>query len=242
MIFAFFDFETTDKDPKTARITELGVALYSEKGKMHYAYSSTLYDESYPPIHAEASKITGIDDGHLKKWGRSPTFELSVLCDCLYSADFIVGHNIRNFDLPLLAEELKRVEIDDEYTKKPSIDTRYDIEYPEHLDIRKLPYLALEHGIIAQNSHAALSDVMTTASLFFKYDIEKTIARASSPTIFIQADVNFNTRDLAKERKYMWDGEKKIWVKEIKLCDYEKEERQTTKFKITKLENYERKA
>jgi hypothetical protein len=35
--------------------------------------------------------------------------------------------------------------------------------------------------------------------------------------------VKYDQRELAKERKYSWDGEKKIWVKQIKELDLAKE-------------------
>lgn len=237
MILAFFDFETTDKEVKEARVTQLAVALYdSETQKMLGCYSNTLYSEEYPPMNPGAEAVTGISDAYLKRCGELPRESFIILMHYFGKADYVVGHNIRLFDLPILKEEMERMLLPIEKVKNV-IDTRFDIIYPDHIQTRKLGYLALEHGIQVVGAHAAINDVMTNAALFFRYDIEKTIELSKSPDMYIRADVKFDDRQKAKDKKYNWDGVNKIWVKQIKEMHYANE-KQTSDFEVLKLENY----
>lgn len=220
MILAVFDFETTDSDPRTCRITEAACVLYDTDTKKELmSFGSLVWDESYTAIHPMAAKITGISDALLQKHAKhawnAPRFILAQLGAFMLRADYIVGHNIRQFDLIVLEEELKRNSL--ELAKlPPNIDTRYDIEYPDHIDTRKLAYLATELGIQSGNSHSAIHDCHTTANLLFKFPLDRTIELAQSADVYVRADVSFHNKDLAKEKKYFWDSEKKIWVKMIK--------------------------
>ena len=222
MILAFFDFETTDKDPSTARITDAAVALVdSETQKIIQTFASNTWDESYEKIHPTAAAITGLSDEFIEKYGIPPRYALANFGTCMARAEYCVAHNGRAYDLPLLREELKRNSM--ELAIPANIDTRYDLDFPEHIDTRKLSYLAAEHGILASSAHSALGDVLTMKDLFFKYDINRTIELSKSPEIWVKAGVTFDTRELAKERKYSWFPNDKVWAKQIKELFIEKE-------------------
>jgi DNA polymerase III subunit epsilon len=237
MKIAFFDFEATNSDTKTCRITEVGcVVIDTDTRKELVSFGMLVWDETYEPINPEAAAITGISDALLKAHGNPPRVALAQLGTLLMSADYICGHNIRKFDLPLLEQELKRNLLEFEKLP-PNIDTRTDIVYPGHIVTRKLAYLAAEFAIYAGNAHSALSDCNTTAELLFRFPLETTIELSKVPEIYIRADVSFHDKDKAKEKKYFWDQKLKIWVKLIKECFYDTEA-DTSDFPVIKLPNY----
>jgi DNA polymerase III subunit epsilon len=216
MKIAFFDFEATNSDTKTCRITEVGcVVIDTDTRKELVSFGMLVWDETYEPINPEAAAITGISDELLKAHGNPPRVALAQLGTLLMSADYICGHNIRKFDLPLLEQELKRNLLEFEKLP-PNIDTRTDIIYPSYIVTRKLAYLAAEFSIYAGNAHSALSDCNTTSSLLFHFPLEQTIELSKVPEIYVRADVSFHDKDKAKEEGFYWIAEKKIWAKQIK--------------------------
>lgn len=235
MYLGFFDFEATDKDVKTARITQLAISIFRD-GKEETHYSTVLFDESYPELNETAAAITGLSRELLQRNGICPLQALNSFLHYVSRCDIIVGHNIRNFDLPLLTEELRRNQLPVEVTA-PNIDTRFDIPWPPHIETRKLLYLAAEYGIVNPMAHSARHDVDLTAALFYKFDFAEIYKRSQSPDIWIQAQVTYDTKELAKERKFSWDGGKKIWVKQIKELDLQ-DEIAKAKFDIIRLTNY----
>lgn len=235
MKIAFFDFEATDKDPETCRITQLAVSIYNEKGKELYHYSSLVYDESYPQINETAAAITGLSLEQLKDYGISPGAALTHFNSVANGCDFLCAHNLRGFDWPLLSAECARLGLIPPVS--PCIDTRYDLPYPNHIETRKLLYLAAEYGFANPMAHSARHDVDAMAYLFFKFDLDTIITRSQSPELWLRADVKYDDRQLAKDRKFMWDGDQKIWVKKVKELDIN-EEITKAKFPILTLKNY----
>lgn len=236
MRIAFADFEATDKDPYTARITQWAVSLWDSDTRSELSFDSgLLYDSSYTSIHEEASRVTGITLEQLEEFGESPVDSLPRFIKLVNKSEYVVYHNGINFDIPLLKTQFASYALSTPNAKP--IDTRFDIKYPGHIETRKLSYLAVEHGYFNAAAHSARHDVDAMAKLFFMYPIEETIVRANSPNIYIRADVNYGTRDKAKEKKYLWDGECKIWVKQIKEMDYESEV-QTSQFAVLRLPDY----
>lgn len=238
MRIGIFDFEATDVDTKTARIVDLAVGVYdSNSGKLLHSYSAMVRDESYPPMSEGASKVTGITDELLKEAFVSPAKALTTLISYLKSCEYICGHNIKKYDIPLAQTEFERNMLDVELKFKNVIDTRTDLSFPDHITTRKLQYLALELGIPVVTAHAAMADVMTTAALLFSQDLEATIKRSKSPDLYIQACVNYDNREKAKSKQFFFDASKKIWVKQLKECDYENEKTKYN-FHTETLKNY----
>lgn len=222
MLISVFDFEATDADVKTARVTEMAVAVYdTDSGKIVESFSQSIYDPSYPPMNEVASAITGVTDEFLKKHGMNSIEAWKKFMVYINKGEYIMGHNVRRFDIPLAQEELRRFGMNAEF--KDVIDTRFDPIYPAHIETRKLPYLAFELGIVVPNAHAAMADVNTTYALFAKTNMAETIERSKSPEVYIKAHVDYDNKDKAKAEKYFWDGNTKSWMKCIKLCDVDKE-------------------
>jgi DNA polymerase-3 subunit epsilon len=231
----FLDFEATDKDVATARITQVGFSIYDiERKKELYHFSSLILPEGEYEIDPVAAAITGISKEQLEEFGIALTKVFDVLVRHLNGVDFLAAHNLHNYDLPLLLNEVKRLGRE-EFQLPKLIDTRFDIPWPEHIETRKLTYLAAELGIVNPAAHSARHDVDLMAMLFFKFPVEATIARSESPQIWVRANVSYDNREKAKARRFLWDGNNKWWVKFFKQCDFDKE---TFDFSTTILKDY----
>ncbi len=99
------DLETTGTDPKTARIVELGFLLIKPDGT-EQAYS-TFFDPG-GPIPKDATSVHGITNEMVKD---APTFSSYAerLAKGFTDVD-IAGYHVK-FDLAVLAEEFKRLDI-----------------------------------------------------------------------------------------------------------------------------------
>lgn len=233
MLLGFIDFEATDKDPLTARITQYAISVYQDDKEFGWCevwhYSGNLFDASYPIMNPTAQAITGIKRENLEVFGDSPVDKLPDFIKAMNGCDYVVGHNIRRFDIPLLEKECERYGFTNPVCNY--IDTRFDINFPEHIETRKLAYLCVEHNICATNGHSARHDCDSTASIFFRYPFDEIVALSKSPEIWVRADVTYDNKDKAKALKYSWDSVNKLWVKQIKECHLEKE-KQKAEFKI----------
>lgn len=219
MLLAFFDFESTNKDPLIARVTEIGLLLYdTEDRRITDHYSALLYDHTYPDLECIVAAMTGISDGLLKRSGKPPVPEFKKLLEFMAQADYIVGHNIRKYDLPLLKAELLRNAMEGaSWLDAPNfIDTRFDIEYAEHIKTRKLIELNAHLGLPNLNGHTALDDCKMTLAIQKLHDLGRTIELAASKEVWVRADVEYKDREKAKEAGFFWDGDSRWWVKQVK--------------------------
>ena len=88
--------------------------------------------------------------------------------------------------------------------------------------------LALQQGIGVSTAHRAGDDVRLLVEVFNRNKqnltelLDLAILHSESPTIVIQANVNYNNKDLAKDAGFSWNAEgyERAWTKKIKLCDF----------------------
>jgi len=219
----FVDFEATDKNVETARITQVAFSVFDLiKKKELYHYSSLVMPEGEFVFDEVASLITGIDIDQLNEFGESLSNVLGIMHRHLSGVEYLIAHNLHAYDYPLLQNELKRLGRED--FKLPSlIDTRFDVPWPAHIETRKLSYLGAEFGIVNPSAHSARHDTDILSKLFFMFPLEEIIARAESPQVWVRADVSFDHKDKAREKRFTWNPTKKIWVKQYKECDLKKE-------------------
>jgi len=219
----FLDCEATDKDVANARITQVAFSVFDLINKRElYHYSALVMPEGVFVFDEGAQRITGIDIEQLCEFGESIRTVLEIMHKHLSGVEYLIAHNLHAYDYPLLQNELKRLGRED--FKLPSlIDTRFDVPWPEHIDTRKLTYLGAEFGIVNPSAHSARHDVDIMSKMFFMFPLEAIIERASSPMVWVRADVSFDHKDKAREKRFMWNPTKKIWVKQFKQCDLEKE-------------------
>lgn len=226
------DFETTSADIKTARILEMGLVVYDTDKKAPIFLSSTyLRDNTYPKLEEKIIELTGITQDMLDVYSFLPEPSFMWLLELISKSniDYIIGHNIRRFDLPLLENEFKRFGMDySPIAKIDTIDTMTDLPLKYAPDSRKLKYLACDHGFVPSFQHRALFDVLTTFQILENYSIEEIKEYKKVPFIVVRANVTYDDREKAKAERYSWEriGEAvfpKSWVKEIKQNKLEEE-------------------
>jgi DNA polymerase-3 subunit epsilon len=116
---AFFDLETTGINTVTDRIVELSIVKVMPDGESKI---KTLKINPIIPIPLETSLIHGIYD---KDVADAPTFNsiAKTLAVFLEGAD-LAGFNILKFDVPLLAEEFLRANIEFDVSNRKLIDAQ----------------------------------------------------------------------------------------------------------------------
>ncbi len=116
---AFFDLETTGINPARDRIVEISILKVDPSGRED---TLTLRINPEMPIPGEATAIHGISDDDVKD---EPTFRevAKRLAKYLEGCD-LGGYNCNKFDIPLLAEEFLRVDVDFNIAKRKVIDVQ----------------------------------------------------------------------------------------------------------------------
>ena len=113
----FFDLETTGVNIATDRIVEISILKVFPNGNKE---SHTWRVNPEMPIPAATSAIHGITDEMV---ANEPTFK-SFKVHALIKDRDLGGYNSNSFDIPLLAEELLRAEIDFDMKKAQSVDVQ----------------------------------------------------------------------------------------------------------------------
>lgn len=116
---AFLDLETTGINVSNDRIIEFSILKISPNGKEEWM-SSRINPEI--PIPAKTTAIHGIKDEDVVN---SPTFKAVAknLANFLEGCD-LAGYNAIKFDIPVLAEEFLRANVDFNFTKRRYVDVQ----------------------------------------------------------------------------------------------------------------------
>lgn len=220
---AGLDLETTGLDLKKDRILKMGIVI-TEGSTSLLEKEWILFDDTYPESTKEALDVHSIKREHSIEFGGRPREAYEALTELFekHSVDYIVAHNGTKFDFPMLYGNLEAFHpyLRSHFQKIKKIDTTIDVPYPSHIKTRKLNYLAIEHGFMNPFPHSTLSDVRTMLKILQQYSWNEVLLRSQSPTIVVQAVVDFNTKDLAKARGFQWNAENKKWTKSIKEIDW----------------------
>lgn len=115
----FFDLETTGINITKDRIVEIAILKIYPNGKEE---SKTWLVNPEMPIPAEVIAIHGITN---EKVANEPTFkELAKEVYNMIKDSDLGGFNSNRFDIPLLAEEMLRAEVDFDMKKRVSVDVQ----------------------------------------------------------------------------------------------------------------------
>ena len=222
MIILGLDFETTGLLPQEDRIIEVGAVLYDWDTETPVRLLSQLVrpGRSLPP---EIVALTGITDALIEAYGQDEIAVLGYLTHLMAQADFVMAHNGTEFDKLFFDASVARISLDMAGCRRPWLDTRCDIVFPESVTTRNLKFLAAEHGFLNPFAHRAVFDVLTMLKVARQYPIENIITRSKEPTLYIQALVSFDEKEKAKARGYYWCGPQKVWWRSMKQSDYEAE-------------------
>lgn len=115
----FFDLETTGVNITSDRIVEISILKVYPNGKEE---SKTWRVNPEMPIPKEVTEIHGISDGDVAD---KPTFKALAkeVYNMIKDSD-LGGFNSNRFDIPLLAEEMLRAEVDFDMKNRQSVDVQ----------------------------------------------------------------------------------------------------------------------
>ena len=115
----FFDLETTGIDITKDRIVEISILKVYPNGNKE---SKTWLVNPTIPIPKAASDVHGITD---ERVAGEPTFkELAKQIHNMIQDSDLAGYNSDRFDIPLLAEEMLRAEVDFDLGNRVSVDVQ----------------------------------------------------------------------------------------------------------------------
>lgn len=233
------DFETTGLSLETDLIIEVGAVLWDTEAHKPLLMQSDLCYREHLKLSDEITRITGITDSDLELYGLNPEAVIKKLLGNMLSADFIVAHNGKGFDKPMLEAELVRLGLI--MPEAPWIDSDSDVPYPEHIGTRKLVYLCSEHGFLNPFAHRALFDVLSMLRVVSQYDFNAIVEYAKQPSVDLKIIVPAPWKDdgkgnaKAKELGFRYNGDSKTWRKTVKKNQVESVTSAASPFKVVEV-------
>lgn len=220
MLVAGIDFETSGLDPVKDRIIEVGAVLFDWNMALPLVLKADLVYTSVV-LTPEIIGITGITEEMLINYGKTEAEVFPALLSIMNRADYVMAHFGNDFDQKFCRETFARLNI--EFPKTPWLDTSCDIVFPKEVTTRNLQYLAAEIGFLNPFRHRAVFDVLTMLRIASEHPLDKIIERSKEPMIYVQALVDFQHNQQAKDFSFRWNPDKKIWWKGLKQSDLETE-------------------
>ena len=151
----FFDLETTGVNVANDRIVEISILKVFPNGNRE---SHTWRVNPEMPIPKQVSAIHGITDEMV---ANEPTFkELAARVYNLIKDSDLAGFNSNRFDIPLLAEELLRAEIDFDLKKALAVDVQTIFHKMEKRTLEAAYKFYCDKTL--ENAHSAEADTMAT--------------------------------------------------------------------------------
>jgi DNA polymerase III subunit epsilon len=151
----FFDLETTGINVASDRIVEISyIKVFSDgkEEKKTYRVNPTI------PIPKEASDIHGILDEDVKD---EPTFvEIAQTIANVLEGSDLAGYNSNKFDIPLLAEEMIRAEVDIDFKKRKFVDVQVIFLKKEPRTLEAAYKFFCDKQL--ENAHSAEADTKAT--------------------------------------------------------------------------------
>lgn len=151
----FFDLETTGINVASDRIIELSYLKVFPDG---HEESKTIRLNPEMPIDPKATAVHGITNEDLKD---CPTFKsiAQTLANTFEGSDF-AGYNSNKFDLPLLAEEFLRCDVDFDLKKRKFIDVQVIFHKMEQRTLSAAYKFYCSKDL--DNAHSAEADTRAT--------------------------------------------------------------------------------
>ena len=151
----FFDLETTGIDVAKDRIVEIAIFKVFPNGNKE---SKTWLVNPTIPIPAQATAVHGISD---EKVANEPTFkELASQIHAMIKDSDLAGFNSDRFDIPLLAEELLRADVDFDMKNRVSVDVQTIFHKKEERTLSAAYKFYCNQSL--ENAHSAEADTMAT--------------------------------------------------------------------------------
>lgn len=152
---AFFDLETTGVNVATDRIVEISIYKVMPNGDKEI---KTKKINPTIPIPIESSAVHGITDADVAD---APTFEAVAkdLAKFIEGCD-LAGYNSNKFDVPLLAEEFLRADVDFEISKRSLVDVQNIFHKMEQRTLSAAYHFYCKKDLT--NAHSAEADTIAT--------------------------------------------------------------------------------
>lgn len=151
----FFDLETTGINVASDRIVEMAILKVHVDGREE---SKSYRVNPEMPIPKQASEIHGIYDEDVKD---CPTFkELAKEVAKFFEGCDIAGFNSNKFDVPLLAEEFIRAEVDFDMKKRKFVDVQTIFHKMEKRTLGAAYKFYCDKDL--ENAHSADADTLAT--------------------------------------------------------------------------------
>ncbi len=151
----FFDLETTGVQVASDRIVEISILKVFPNDNKE---SLTLRVNPEIPIPAETTAVHGITDEMV---ANEPTFkELAPRIYEMIKDSDLAGFNSNRFDIPLLAEELLRAEIDFDLKRALAIDVQTIFHKKEKRTLEAAYMFYCDKNL--DNAHSAEADTLAT--------------------------------------------------------------------------------
>ncbi len=185
----FFDIESTGLSVVNDRIVEISVLKVFPNGNKE---SRTWLVNPGKPIPAEVTAIHGIDDARV---ANEPTFkELSHKIYEMIKDSDLGGYNSNKFDIPMLAEELLRAEVDFDFTKKKSVDVQNIFHKKEQRTLTAAFKFYCDRNL--ENAHTAEADTEATYEIL-KAQLDRYPDLENSINFLSEYSNRFNAADFA---------------------------------------------
>ncbi len=151
----FFDLETTGIDITKDRIVEISYVKVFPNGKEE---SKTMRINPERPIPPESTDIHGITDDDVKD---CPTFKAvaKTLAAQIEGCD-LAGYNSNRFDIPLLAEEFLRADVNIDLNRRKFVDVQTIFHKMEQRTLSAAYKFYCNKTL--ENAHTAAADTMAT--------------------------------------------------------------------------------
>ena len=151
----FFDLETTGVNISKDRIIEISLLKVAPNGKEE---SKTRRINPGIPIPPEATAIHGISDEDVKD---CPTFkEIAKSLAAQIEGCDLAGFNSNRFDIPLLAEEFLRADVDIDLSKRKFVDVQTIFHKMEQRTLSAA--YKFYCGKSLEDAHSAAADTFAT--------------------------------------------------------------------------------
>jgi len=151
----FFDLETTGINVSTDRIVEISYLKIYPNGTEE---SKTIRVNPTIPIPPKSTEIHGIKDEDVKD--AQPFSEVAKNLAKVFEGSDLAGYNSNKFDIPLLAEEMLRAEVDIDLKKRKFVDVQviFQKKEPRTLGAAYQFYCAKD----LENAHSSEADTRAT--------------------------------------------------------------------------------
>jgi DNA polymerase-3 subunit epsilon len=152
---AFIDLETTGINVSTDRIVEISVLKINPDGKQEWM-STRINPEM--PIPPNSTAIHGITD---KDIANSPTFkEIAKKLTAFLEGTDLAGYNAIKFDIPVLAEEFLRANIDFNFHNRKYVDVQVIFHKKEQRTLAAAYLFYCNREL--ENAHSSKADTEAT--------------------------------------------------------------------------------